>query len=93
MTPPILLWHIKAGKACAEHVFSDPDIVGPVLAEEIESHDPHAAQHAETLRLLSEVLNEIELTDPTGLAVLARIQLVNEIQAHLRTLRGEKGTP
>jgi hypothetical protein len=90
----ILSWHLKAGKACAEHLISDPGIVGPVLAEEIARCDPHAAQHAETVRLLREAIDQIENGEQDTFGLTAfEVNLCKEARAHLAQLRGEKGTP
>lgn len=54
---PVLPWHREAAAACFEKTSSP--FVQDIIAS-IARHDPHAAQHATTLRLLEEIDTEIQ---------------------------------
>ncbi len=90
MNPPILPWHKTAAAAIGRTYWNqaeDDDVPGDdEIMHIIARHDPAAAQHAETVRLLERALPLVAdygNGDP---------KLREEIRAHLATLRGEKGT-
>lgn len=102
MSTPILPWHREAAKAITEdplptmsqflNVRECVSARQEVMAERIARHDPHAAQHAETLRLLEEVVAVIE-ERTTGHTVVYSDRLrpfIGEIRAHLAATKGSK---
>ena len=83
--PTILPWHREAAAACFEKT-SSPFVQDIITS--IARHDPHAAQHATTLRLLERALYCISLNDDTGHVIPAHVDMVSEIRAHLAAMKG-----
>ena len=83
----ILPWHREAAAACFEKT-SSPFVQDIITS--IARHDPHAAQHATTLRLLERALYCISLNDDTGHVIPAHVDMVSEIRAHLAAMKGSQ---
>lgn len=79
--PTVLPWHREAAAACFEKT-SSPFVQDIITS--IARHDPHAAQHATTLRLLEEAKECV----PWG--EMAKNSLHARICAHLAAMKGSK---
>jgi hypothetical protein len=87
----VLPWHREVAKRIV--VFFSPSPYGQRLdvndvaasvAANAAAYDPHAAQHAETVRLLEEALAWL---DDYAMRMSGSTKLVNEIRAHLSALQ------
>ena len=83
MNPPVLPWHREAADlatAAYDRLREDKGcrIIDDIAAI-IARHDPYAAQHAETVRLLGEAVLHVKYSGPARL-------LHDEIRAHLAAL-------
>ena len=56
----------------------------------IAAHDPHAAQHATTLRLLEEALDCISISDGTCHVIQEHVDIREQIRAHLAAMKGSQ---
>lgn len=83
MSTPILPWHREAAKEINARMSTHYVDLAQLLAR----HDPAAAQHAETVRLLDSASRYLVVGESSEAAKLSF-----EIRRHLATLRGEKGT-
>ena len=80
----ILPWHREAAAACFEKT-SSPFVQDIITS--IARHDPHAAQHATTLRLLGEAFRWV---DDYNCRMSGSGVLVEEIRAHLAAMKGSQ---
>ena len=83
--PTILPWHREAAAACFEKT-SSPFVQDIITS--IARHDPHAAQHATTLRLLEEALDCISISDGTCHVIQEHVDIREQIRAHLAAMKG-----
>ena len=60
------------------------------VAAIIARHDPHAAQHATTLRLLEEALDCISISDGTCHVIQEHVDIREQIRAHLAAMKGSQ---
>jgi hypothetical protein len=87
MNPPVLPWHSAAAKEILDaHLFGNGIQDAAAI---IAAHDPHAAQHQETVRLLEEALAYVAECAEQDYA--GAPELRDEIRAHLAAQRGEGG--
>lgn len=90
---PVLPWHREAAK----EIEIEPDSCKTVgyIAAIIARHDPHAAQHEKTVRLLEEAFHMLNMTprrpihEPFHVALhKTNIALADRIRAHLAAMKG-----
>lgn len=86
--PTVLPWHLDcARELCGIGEWNDVNVKN--VSAIISRHDPHAAQHATTLRLLELSLeNNRQMADTYGLR--DDIELCAEIRAHLAAMKGSQ---
>lgn len=97
---PILPWHRTVGVFAADRARAGAAflVTSESFAELVAEHDPHAAQHAETVRLLKMALRKHDISEDIRWKQLGLPRPENrvgeaehwkEIAAHLDNIKGE----